>query len=91
MMQYRITLDMLEFQGINTDNGTKTVNWTPISTFHLSPSRTIGRSKDGRVSYQIDTFVSSFRHLFGIDYQLGSETLCVEMCREHTLRSCMQE
>lgn len=52
MMQYKITLDVLEFKGIDNVNGTgtKTVNWTRVSTFHLSPSRTIGRSKDGRVS-----------------------------------------
>ena len=51
MMQYKITLDVLELQDITVDNKTKTqtVNWTPISTFHLSPSKTIGRSKTGRV------------------------------------------
>ena len=51
MMQYRITLDVLELQGIAVNNatGSKSVNWTLVSTFHLSPSRTIGRSKNGRV------------------------------------------
>ena len=51
MMQYRITLDVFELQGITVnDTGSKNVNWTLVSTFHLSPSRTVSRSKSGRVS-----------------------------------------
>ena len=53
MMQYKITLDVLELQGITVNNstGSRHVDWKLISTFHLSPSRTIGRSKNGRVHY----------------------------------------
>ena len=55
MMQYKITLDVLELKDIVVNNATKTktVTWTPISTFHLSPSRTIGRSKTGRVQFAV--------------------------------------
>ena len=50
MMQYRITVDVFELQGITVnETGSKNVNWTLVSTFHLSPSRTISRSKSGRV------------------------------------------
>ena len=57
MMQYKITLDVLELQGIIVNNvtGSRHVDWKLISTFHLSPSRTIGRSKDGRVKLRTRT------------------------------------
>ena len=49
-MQYKITLDVFEVQNIlaNKTKGTS-VEWTLVSTFHLSPSQTVGRSKTGRV------------------------------------------
>lgn len=52
MMQYKITVDVLELQGVTVNNatGSRHVDWKLISTFHLSPSRTISRSSDGRVS-----------------------------------------
>ena len=55
MMQYKITLDVLELQGITVNNstGNRHVDWRLISTFHLSPSRTIGRSKSGQVQQKL--------------------------------------
>ena len=51
-MQYKITLDVFEFQNIlaNKTKGTS-VKWTLVSTFHLSPSQTVGRSRTGRVGF----------------------------------------
>ena len=57
MMQYKITLDVLELQGIVVNNatGSRHVDWKLISTFHLSPSRTVSRSSDGRVKLKRPT------------------------------------
>ena len=51
MLQYNITLSLLEFNGIvqDTANAEKYVNWTTVSTFYLNPSQTMSRSKNGRV------------------------------------------
>ena len=71
MMQYKITLDVLELQGITVNNatGSRHVNWRLISTFHLSPSRTIGRSKSGRVQQKLLS-----------NLHTHTRTVCIPMC-----------
>lgn len=51
MMQYNITVRLLQFNGFTSDpdTETETANWTTVSTFYLNPSRSVSRSKDGRV------------------------------------------
>ena len=51
MMLYNITVRLLQYEGkvVNVETGTETTNWTTISTFFLTPSKTMGRSKDGKV------------------------------------------
>ena len=72
MMQYNITLDLLEFQGISVDEtGAKHANWTQVSKLHLNPSQTLGRSSDGRVRlnpgpYLIHTSVTSMHFIHDV-------------------------
>ena len=51
-LQYKISLQLLEFNGVGKDaqSGQEFVNWTTVSTFSLTPARTLSRSKNGRVS-----------------------------------------
>ncbi len=57
MMQYRISVRVLEFKGILRNGTTNSLqaDWEQVSTFQLSPERTISRSSDGRVSNLIET------------------------------------
>ena len=52
MMQYNITVKLFEFSGVIKNNKDQSVraNWTLVSMFNLNPTRTLGRSKNGRVS-----------------------------------------
>lgn len=51
MLQYNISLNLMEFNGIvdDTKSNSKYVNWTTVSTFNLNPSRTLSRSPGGEV------------------------------------------
>ena len=51
-LHYNITVNLLNFDGFVEDPNTKSkyVNWTMVSTFYLNPSRTLARSKDGKVN-----------------------------------------
>lgn len=53
MMLYNITVRLLQYEGktVNVETGAEMTNWTTISTFFLTPSNTMGRSKDGKVNY----------------------------------------
>lgn len=53
MMLYNISIRLLQYEGkvADVEKGTERTNWTTISTFYLSPSKTMGRSVDGRVSF----------------------------------------
>ena len=53
MLQYNISLTVMEFNGIveDTKTNSKYVNWTTVSTFNLNPSRTLSRSLDGKVGH----------------------------------------
>lgn len=50
-MLYNITVRLLQYEGriVDTEKGTEMANWTTVSTFYLSPSKTMGRSADGKV------------------------------------------
>lgn len=52
-MQYNITISLLEFSGVikNEDKSVVKANWTLVSQFNLNPSKTLGRSANGRVYY----------------------------------------
>lgn len=52
-LQYKISLQLLEFNGVGKDpqSGQEFVNWTTVSTFSLTPARTLSRSKNGRVRH----------------------------------------
>lgn len=49
MMQYNITIKMFQFNGVNKSSNSIRANWTSLSSFNLNPTKTIGRSRDGRV------------------------------------------
>ena len=51
MMIYNISVRLLQYEGkvVDHENGIETTNWTTVSIFYLSPSKTIGRSADGKV------------------------------------------
>ena len=49
-MQYNITIKIYQFNGV--DESFK-ANWTLVSQFSLNPSKTIGRSSNGRVSSKL--------------------------------------
>ncbi len=53
ILQFNITVKLLEYNGIvqNPESKAKFVNWTTISSFYLNPSRTMGRSRDGKVNH----------------------------------------
>ena len=52
-LQYTITVTLLEYNGFlgTVQSGENVGNWSLVSSFDLSPSRTVARSPDGRVSY----------------------------------------
>lgn len=52
ILQYNIRISLLEFNGMieNIETGESAANWTLVSTFEINPSKTISKSKDGRVS-----------------------------------------
>lgn len=64
MLQYNITLTLMEFNGIveAVQGGSKYANWTTVSTFYLNPSRTSSRSKDGRVSNRNTIYCSRIKY-----------------------------
>lgn len=51
-MLYNITVRLLQYEGkaVNVETRAEMTNWTTISTFFLTPSKTMGRSKDGKVN-----------------------------------------
>ncbi len=51
-LQYTIIVSLLEYNGFlgDTESGESIGDWSLISRFELSPSRTIARSPDGRVN-----------------------------------------
>ena len=51
-LQYNITVRVLEFSGIDEDEELSdiTPSWHLVSQFQLSPSKTAGRSENGKVS-----------------------------------------
>lgn len=51
MMLYNITVRLLQYEGqsVDIETGVEMTNWTTISTFFLTPSKTMGRSEDGKV------------------------------------------
>lgn len=52
-LEYTIRVSLLEYNGHlgKTNSGERVGNWSLVSTFDLSPSRTVARSPDGRVCY----------------------------------------
>ena len=63
ILQYTIHINLLEFNGMveNMETGESAANWTLVSSFEINPSKTISKSKDGRVSVDINS--SSFVNL----------------------------
>ncbi|XP_019855024.1 PREDICTED: protein HAPLESS 2-A-like [Amphimedon queenslandica] len=52
-LQYNITVRILQFNGVNKTAGSLTADWSLLSTFNLNPTRTLGRSLNGRVFGEI--------------------------------------
>ena len=63
MLQYNITLRLLEFNGVYDDaeTGTSSANWTSVGEFQLNPSKPLGRSPNGRVrSHLLYNYMTHF-------------------------------
>ena len=60
-MLYNISVRLLQYEGkiVDMEKGTEMTNWTTVSTFFLSPSKTVGRSTDGKVRTCSDITASS--------------------------------
>ena len=56
LMIYNISVRLLQYEGkiVDQEKGTELTNWTTLSTFYLSPSKTMGRSADGKVRFLHD-------------------------------------
>ena len=52
ILQYKVMVSLFEYNGVlgSTESGEIVANWTLLSSFELSPSKTVSRSPDGRVS-----------------------------------------
>ena len=56
ILWYNITINLLQLEvassGDDSSNSSDVeLGWNRVSTIHLSPATTLGRSKDGRVNY----------------------------------------
>lgn len=51
MMLYNISVRLMQYEGkmMDTQGGGEVANWTTISNFFLAPSKTMGKSEDGKV------------------------------------------
>ncbi len=86
MMLYNITVRLLQYEGkvMDVETGAEMTNWTTISAFFLTPSKTMGRSEDGKVNNNIivNLYVvgwlpillsiefSSFKHRLWLSYRV---------------------